>query len=56
MDESSELLENLKTDKDAIFDSEINIKADDIEPMIHGTNPEWELYLKVSQCKSSSGC
>jgi 3-isopropylmalate/(R)-2-methylmalate dehydratase large subunit len=54
MDESSELLENIKTR--CYFDSELNIKAADIEPMItYGTNPEWELvFLKVSECKSSS--
>jgi 3-isopropylmalate/(R)-2-methylmalate dehydratase large subunit len=33
-------LENIKTDADAIFDTELNIKAEDIEPMItYGTNP-----------------
>jgi 3-isopropylmalate/(R)-2-methylmalate dehydratase large subunit len=32
-------MENIKTDADAIFDTELNIKAEDIEPMItYGTN------------------
>jgi 3-isopropylmalate/(R)-2-methylmalate dehydratase large subunit len=35
-------LENIKTDADAKFDEEINFDASDIEPMITGTNPEWD--------------
>jgi 3-isopropylmalate/(R)-2-methylmalate dehydratase large subunit len=35
-----EYWETLYSDKDAVFDSELNIKAEDIEPMItYGTNP-----------------
>jgi 3-isopropylmalate/(R)-2-methylmalate dehydratase large subunit len=33
----------LYSDKDAVFDSEIKIEAEDIEPWItYGTNPAWE--------------
>ncbi|MNQ48418.1 3-isopropylmalate dehydratase large subunit 1 [compost metagenome] len=35
-----EYWKTLKTDADAVFDAELNIKAEDIEPMItYGTNP-----------------
>jgi 3-isopropylmalate/(R)-2-methylmalate dehydratase large subunit len=48
-------MENIKTDADAIFDTELNIKAEDIEPMItYGTNLNVELvFLKVFQRPSS---
>jgi 3-isopropylmalate/(R)-2-methylmalate dehydratase large subunit len=50
-------LENIKTDADAIFDTELNIKAEDIEPMItYGTKLEWELvFLKVFQHNQVQG-
>jgi 3-isopropylmalate/(R)-2-methylmalate dehydratase large subunit len=38
-------MENIKTDADAIFDTELNIKAD-IEPMItYGTNWNGNWYF-----------
>jgi hypothetical protein len=54
MDESSELLENIKTDKDAIFDSEIKHQTDDIENTSWLQILEWELvFLKVSRMPAS---
>jgi 3-isopropylmalate/(R)-2-methylmalate dehydratase large subunit len=51
-----EYWKNIKTDADAIFDTELNIKAEDIEPMItYGTNPGMGLvFLKYSNGQPSS--
>jgi 3-isopropylmalate/(R)-2-methylmalate dehydratase large subunit len=51
MDESSGLLENIKIRSRCDFDTELNIDAADIEPMITMVQIlEWELvFLKVSR-------
>jgi len=48
-DEAMIQWEQLFTDEDAVFDKEINIKAEDIEPMItYGTNPGLGITINES--------
>jgi 3-isopropylmalate/(R)-2-methylmalate dehydratase large subunit len=49
MDKSGNHWKTLKSDPDAIFDTELNIDAADIEPMItYGTNPGMGIGISKS--------